>query len=240
VASLSPLETERFGVVIARARDVTADAVPTLLDFCEENGVELLIARCDGADQAAARALSSAGLMQLEAQITYRGPLVPDTETPGIREGAAEDADAVAELARTGFSDMAGHYHADPRLSPEDCRETYVDWSLRALAGEAADVFYVAEVDGRPAAFGFFAQTREEEVRFLLSTVAPWARGRGLYVAIMGRGMAWGSERGATALIGITPHGNIAAQRNLISVGLRPVSSTSTFHGWRDQLAAAR
>jgi hypothetical protein len=238
VAYVSPLESERFGVVVARADDVSAEAVPEVLAFCQRQNVELLIARCDGADQAAARALSSAGLVLLEAQIIYRGPLVESDETAQIREGVPDDRDAITELARSGFSEMSGHYHADPRLSREACRETYVDWSLRGLAGEAADVFYVAEVDGRPAAYGMFTQTGEE-VRFLLSTVAPSARGRGLYLAIMYRGMAWGAERGGKELIGITPHGNVAAQRNLIRVGLRPVASMSTFHGWSDRLAVA-
>jgi hypothetical protein len=233
--SLSPLDSDRFAIVVARADDVTADAVPAILSFCERHDVELLIARCDGADHVAARGLALAGLVLLEAQITYRGPLTDTTSAPGLRQAVPEDAVGIADLARTGFGDYGGHYHADPRLSRDACRELYVDWSLRGLAGEAADVVYVAEIDGRLAAFGLFKRTGDE-IAFQLSAVAPWARGLQLYRAILARGMAWGLEAGASAVTGVVAHGTIAAHRNLIASGLRPISSTSTFHGWRDRL----
>ena len=233
--SLSPLDSQRFGFPVARADGVVAEAVPELLSFIRQQGIELVIARSDGGDLAAARALARAGMVELEAQITYEAPVAPGPEMPQIREGVAEDAAEVEGLARSGFRDLAGHYHADPGLPIEACREIYVDWALRGLAGEAADVFYVAELDGRLAAFGFFTQSGEE-VTFQLSTVASWARGRGLYVGFLHRGMTWGSGQGAKRLIGITAHGNIPAQRNLIATGLRPVRSTATFHGWRAHL----
>jgi ribosomal protein S18 acetylase RimI-like enzyme len=228
--ALSPLDSERFGVVVARVDGVSAAAVPALLVFCEQHRVELLIARCDGADVAAAKALTATGLVALESQITYRAPLSSAWD-PDIREGVAGDRDAVAELARAGFGDLAGHYHADPRLDPDSCAEGYVDWTLRGLAGEAADVFYLADLGGRPAAYGMFRQEGAEAV-FLLATVDASARGRGLYVALLHHGMAWAEERGAETMIGIVTHSNIAPQRNLIAAGFRPVASTTTFHGW--------
>jgi GNAT superfamily N-acetyltransferase len=239
VAAPSPLDSERFGIAVARADGVTAASVPLLVSFVEENGIEMVIARCDGADQEAARALAGAGMVLLEGQITYRGPLEPLSQQGGIREGVPDDAEVVAELARAGFLALAGHYHADPRLSSHPCEEIYVDWALRGLSGDAADVFYVAEVEGRVAAFGMFSQSGAE-VTFLLSTVAEPARGLGLYTAMLHRGMEWGAERGGEEMIGITGFGNIPAQRNLIRAGLRPVESTWTFHGWRDQIAGGK
>lgn len=239
MASISPLDSQRFGVVVARADGVSAKDLPALLSFCEQHDVELLIARCEGTDKAAAQSLADAGMVLLEAQRTYRGPIVPTTPAPDIREAVAEDSATIEELARSGFGDMAGHYHADPRLAADACRDAYVDWALRGLAGEAADVFYVAEVDGLTAGFGMFTQSGDE-VRVQLATVAPWARGRGIYVDFLHRGMAWGSGRGANHLTGVTPFDNIPAQRSFTKAGMRPVASTSTFHGWRDQLAAAR
>jgi acetyltransferase (GNAT) family protein len=235
-AILSSLDSQRFGINVARAENVTSESVPAVLSFFEQHDVELLIARCDAANLDVERALLGAGLTLLEAQIIYRGPLAPKVATPGIREAVSEDRAGIADLARDGFRDLNTHYHADPRLSPDACQELYIDWTLRGLSGEAADVVYVAEVDGRLAAFGMFMQTGDGEMRYLLASVASWAQGRGLYLALLDRGMAWGSDRGANAVIGIVPHGNIPAHRNLIKAGLRPVSSSSTFHGWRDRL----
>lgn len=238
-AKLSSLDSERFGIVVARADSVVAEAVPDLLAFSEENDVELLIVRCDAADTAVAKALATAGMVALEAQITYRGPLRPDLRLIEARRGTAADREAVEALAGKGFAEFVGHYHADPRLDEGACREVYVDWAVRGLEGEAADVFLLTEDEEGPTAFGMFS-LRGEEVVFLLSAVAERARGRGLYSGLIEHGMAWGGDRGAEAIIGITPHGNVAPQRNLIKVGLLPTASTTTFHGWRDQMSLRR
>lgn len=233
--SLSPLDSERFGVVVARAGEVAAGGIPELLSFCEEKGVELVIVRCDGLDVAAMRALIGAGLTEVEAQIVYQGPILPARRGAPIREGTAADRDRVAELARAGFAEMPSHYHVDSRLPLEACLEAYVDWTLRGLSGEAADLFLLAEIEGRIDGFMMFT-LRDAALTAVLSTVSPAARGRGLYNSFLSAGMGWGSERGAERIIGVTPHGNIAAQRNLIKTGLRPVGSLVTFHGWRDRL----
>jgi hypothetical protein len=232
---LSPLDTERFGVVTARADAVGAADVGELLAFCEEHGAELVIARCDAADQAALRALGAAGLALVEEQITYRGPLVETSWPAGIREARPGDAAEIEALAQAGFDDYAGHYHADPRLPRDACREVYVDWTRRGLAGEAADVVYVAEHQGELTGYGMFARTGEDEITYLLAAVAPTPLGRGLYLGFLNAGMAWGLDAGASAVVGVTTPGSIAAQRNLIRSGLRPTASSSTFHGWRDQ-----
>lgn len=233
--SLSTLDSERFGVVVARADDVAAASVSDLLAFCEENGVELVIARCDGLDLAAMRALIGAGMTEVEAQIVYQGPIRPARRRTPIREGTAADREALAELARAGFTEMPSHYHVDSRLPLEVCVDAYVDWTLRGLSGEAADLLLVAEIEGRIDGFMMFS-LRDAALTAVLSTVSPAARGRGLYNSFLSAGMGWGSERGAEQIIGVTPHGNIAAQRNLIKTGLRPVGSLVTFHGWRDRL----
>lgn len=230
----SPLDSERFGIAVARADGVTAERMPSVLDYCREHGIELLIARSDAADVASTKALVDAGLVPLEGQITYRAPLRPRSH-PDIREGAPDDREAMAALAGAAFDGFASHYHLDSRLDAAKCRDGYVDWTLRGLAGDAADVFYVAEVDGEPAAFGMFSQQGAESV-FVLSAVAEPARGRGLYSSLLHHGMSWATERGAESMIGITPYGNVPAQRNLIKAGFRPVASATTFHGWRDRL----
>jgi hypothetical protein len=235
-ASLSPLDTARFGIVTARAANVTAERLPEILRFCDEHAVELLIARCDGADQAAARALGLAGLVLVEAQIVYRGPVTAGSTQPGIRPARPDDTSAVEELARAGFRNYAGHYHADGRLPAEPCTELYVDWTLRGLRGETVDAFFVAELDGRVAGFGMFTLARDE-LTFLLSSVAPWAHGRRLYNAILAHGRAWGHEHGARSVVGTVAHGTISAHRNLLRAELLPESSVSTYHGWRDQPA---
>lgn len=223
---------------MARADEVSAADVSPLLAFCEQHGVELLIARCDGADLAARRALAAVGLIALDSQITFRGPLAPAWDSR-FRSATEADRDVVADLARASFDRYPGHYQADPRLDLDACAEGYVDWALRGLAGEAADVVFLAEVDGEPAAFATTAQNGEEVIVYLAG-VAEFAQGNGLHSGALGHAMAWAEERGASAMIAITSHCNLSAQRNFVELGFRPVSSTITFHGWRDQLGPAR
>jgi len=236
--ALSPLDSARFGVVAARADEVTANDLPALLEFCAEHEVELLIARCDGADLGALRALTAAGLRALDAQIVFEG-LPEAVRDSRFRPATAADGDAIAALARVSFDRYAGHYQADPRLDVEACAEGYVDWALRGLAGEAADVVFVAEIGGELAAFATVEQ-RDEEVIVHLAGVAESRQGSGLHAGVLGHAMAWAAERGARGMVAITSHNNLSAQHNFIKLGLRPVSSTMTFHGWRDQLGLPR
>jgi hypothetical protein len=237
-AALSPLDSERFGVVAARVEGVAASDVPRLLEFCERNEVELLIARCDGADLDALRALNDAGLVALDAQIVYGG--LPEAAWDSrYRPATAADRDAIAALARVSFDRYPGHYQADPHLDVEACAEGYVDWALRGLAGDAADITFVAEIAGELAAFATVEQ-RQNKVIVHLAGVAELTRGEGLHAAVLGHAMAWGAERDAHGMIAITSHHNLSAQRNFIKLGLRPVASTMTFHGWRDQLGVSR
>jgi GNAT superfamily N-acetyltransferase len=236
--SVSALESEHFGLVVARANDVTHEAIPELVDFCEGNDVDLVIARCDGRDLAAARGLVGVGMIRLEAQISYEGDLHRLPQAEVVREGTEGDAEAIAEVARRGFGDMPSHYHVDPRLPVEACNEAYVDWALRGLRREAADAFFVAELDSRPVGFTMFAG-EDNQIQSILSTVDPDYRRRGLYSSLLARGMEWGLSQGLEKIFIVTPCGNIAVQRNQIRLGLRPVASTATFHGWRDRLNPA-
>ncbi|HET7443402.1 MAG TPA: GNAT family N-acetyltransferase [Solirubrobacterales bacterium] len=238
VATLSPLDSERFGIVVARADSVTAEALPQLLEFCAEHEVEMVIARCDGADVAAAKALTAAGMTALESQLIYRGSLRPRRDA-AIRAGQPEDREAVAALAEAGFEQLVGHYHADPRLDPEACRAGYVEWTLRGLEGDAADAFFVYEHEGAVRAYGMFDEAGREAT-YILATVDPACRGMGLYTALLHHGMAWAEERGAEEIVGVCAHGNVAPQRNLLKAGMLPVATTTTFHGWRDQIAPGR
>jgi hypothetical protein len=233
--ALSALDSERFGLTIARAGEIVAGDVPKVLAFCRAHAVDMVIARCEGTDHGASRALTAAGLQLVEGLVVYRGSLVPLPPEPAVRPASAADASAVADIARAGFADYGGHYHADPRLPLAPCCDLYVDWAVRGVSGDAADAAFVAEVDGVVAAFGLWTVSGGE-VTFQLSSVASWARGRGLYRAILRRGMAWGMGQGASTVIGIVAHGTVTAHRNLIAEGLRPVGGTSTFHGWTDRL----
>ena len=46
IVTLSDLDTDRFGIIVARTGQASQENLPEVMDFCEKNQVKLLIARC--------------------------------------------------------------------------------------------------------------------------------------------------------------------------------------------------
>lgn len=232
----SEIDSERFGVCIARAETVTDDALPQVLDDCGRAGVRMLIARCAGADLPSLQAMEQAGFLLMDAQVKYERRLVgPEAADRAlVRPLRPGDVAAVVAIAREAFGGYAGHYHADRRLPRERCDEVYPSWAGRCCSGEAADHVVVAEVDGRVAGFGAFQRLDEAEARLQLGAVAPWARGHRLYTTLTFAGMAWCREQGLSRMSAITQTTNLAAQQSWIRSGMLPVDVWYTFHRWFD------
>ena len=232
----SPIDSERFGMCIARAESVTSDALPQLLDECGRAGVRMLIARCGATDLPSLQAMERAGFLLMDAQVKYERLLdgsesVHQTTVRPLRSG---DAEEVVAIARESFGGYAGHYHADQRLPREHCNEVYPSWARRCCLGEAADHVVVAEVDGRMAGFSAFQRLEQAEARLQLGAVAPWARGRRLYAKMALAGMAWCHEQGLSRMSAITQTTNFAAQHSWIRSGMVPLDVWYTFHRWFD------
>lgn len=233
----SQLEEARFGVRTARVEAVRADDVPAILDFCAREHVELLIARCDAADNGAATALEDAGGRLMDTLTYWRRDLVtraPEADVVDARVRPADPADlpAIAAIARESFHDYYGHYHADPRLPDDAASAAYADWAQRSLAGEAADVVLVAEVEGDVAAFGTFQIEPDRQCNFVLAAVAASGRQHGLYRAIAAGGMIWSAAEGAIAFYSSTQIGNLAVQKVWARLGMELSGAVHTFHRW--------
>ncbi|HKF18714.1 MAG TPA: GNAT family N-acetyltransferase [Candidatus Dormibacteraeota bacterium] len=232
----SEIDSERFGVCIARAETVTGDLLPQILDDCSRAGVRMLIARCAGADLPSLQAMERAGFLLMDAQVKYERRLVGPEAAGGalVRPLRPGDVGAVVAIARESFGGYAGHYHADQRLPRELCDEVYPSWASRCCSGEAADHVVVAEVDGRVAGFSAFQRLNEAEARLQLGAVAPWARGHQLYTTLTFAGMAWCGEQRLSRMSAITQTTNLAAQQSWIRSGMMPVDAWYTFHRWFD------
>ncbi|MFL5844058.1 MAG: GNAT family N-acetyltransferase [Solirubrobacteraceae bacterium] len=237
--AISEMDSARFGLVVARAAPAGESDLEPMLGFCADHDVDLVIARCDAADSALSRALRAAGLESVEGQIVYRGPACERPSHPGIRPAVAGDEEAIATLAARGFDEYGGHYFSDPRLPAELCKDLYVDWARRGASGEAADEIVVAEHGGGVAAFGMWTISGDE-VTFQLAAVAPEARRLGLYTALTLHGQDWAHRQGAKSVIGIVAHATLGSHRMFSGAGWRPEQASTTFHGWRDRMAAAQ
>lgn len=164
----------------------------------------------------------------------------PSLEDKCILRGAVEsDVETLGALAREAYRDTPDRFHADGRLSLASCDELYGKWIENSCSGAIADYVIVAEVDGRPAGYTTIRLDEpienEETPRsggMILSAVAPWAEGRGLYTSMIREGLRWLEEKGVRATHLGTQVNNIPVQRAWARLGFRLAKAGPSMHLW--------
>jgi GNAT superfamily N-acetyltransferase len=235
---LSTMDEERFGIRTAKASQVSATTLPALLDFCQAQGVTLLIARCPTSELEAAQAMEQRGFSLMDTLVYYarslvNAPLPGDDGRTLVRPVRPGDEEPVRDVAAKCFQGYLGHYHADARLDRARCDEVYTDWAYRScVSREVADEVLVAEIDGAVAGFATVRLNSLEESEGLLAGVATWARSRGVYRALLIERMRWSLSQGATRTLISTQVTNTTVQRQWTRLGYEPSHSYYTFHRW--------
>jgi GNAT superfamily N-acetyltransferase len=239
-ATLSELDRMRFGIVTAKAEDVTAAGVEAIVRFCGEHSVRLLIARCPAEDLSAAQTLERAGALLAGTLVVWTRnlddpPLCAGPPRVAIREAVPADGEAVRALAGEAFHDFGGHYHMDRRLDRAACDALYADWAYRScVTPGVADGVLVAARDDRIVGFVTMKLRGSEEGEGVLDAVAADFRGRGFHQALMLERLRWFQRRGVRRMTISTQVTNLAAQRSWLRLGLRPLRATYIFHKWFD------
>ncbi|MEN6555359.1 MAG: GNAT family N-acetyltransferase [Anaerolineaceae bacterium] len=237
-AELSPLDEARFGVRSARAREVSAENLPDVLDFCAAHDVEFLVARCPTTDISAVHALETAGFHLMDTLLYLRfdlkkTPIPPNESDVRIRPARPDEVEQVGALAFSAFEHFHGHYHADPRLDPRKSTEVYVSWAQRCCTEpSAASLVLVAEAEGRLLGFRALRVNSPTQGEFILAGVNPEYQRRGIYRAFIVEGLRWCRERGLQEVLNSTHVANVAVQRACVRAGFEPAYSWYTFHKW--------
>jgi GNAT superfamily N-acetyltransferase len=236
--SLSSIDEERFGIRTARATLLSAEFLPSVIEFCRKEGVVLLIARCSSISIEAAQAMEAEGFFLTDTLIYYEKELKSE-EPPGlttlelIRPAEAGDRQKIIEIASEAFRGYMGHYHADPRLDREKCDEAYVSWAMRScLSKDVADEVLVAEKKGKVVAFATMRMNSPSEGEGVLFAVSKEARRSGIYGCLIASGMMWCRTMGAKKMIVSTQITNMAVQKVWIRHGFSPFKALYTFHKW--------
>lgn len=236
-ASFSQLDSERFGIRVARAH-VVAEGLTRVLDYCTAESIDLLIARCATRDVVAAQTMQRHGFLLTDTLLYYGFDLssksIPDdTRKFVFRSVQPGDRDQVRLIASEAFKGYAGHYHSDTRLDPRKCDEAYVSWAERsARLKSAADEVLVAEHDGRVVGFGSLRLNSPQEVEGLLFAVGSDCQGRGVCGGLMIHSLRWCQSQGAQRMVISTQVTNVAMQKVWCRVGFEPRESYYTFHKW--------
>lgn len=236
--SLSAIDTNRFGVRIARSSHVSHDNLAQTLNFCRENHVELLIGRCPTTDTDSVHAMEMNGFLLMDTLVYLRKdirsyqPAYHQTELT-IRTVRPEDIPQVVEVARLSFTDYHGHYHADHRLNPRQATEAYASWAERCCVDPAvAARVLVAESGAGIVGFRAIRVNSPQQAEFILAGVSPAARHKGVYRGFVIEGLRWCKETGAEEVLISTLLVNTPVQKACTQLGFTAHQSFYTFHKW--------
>ena len=237
---LSAIDSDRFGIPIARVGWMTPELLPVALKFCRENGVRLLMTKCQAEATGTIQALEREQFSFTEAINVYERNVVKqaipaDKGEVRVRAATAAEAEAIAAMGGEAFRGYPSHYRSDPRLDPAKSDEIYVDWVRRScLSREVADVVLVAELGGEPVGVFTIKMNDAKEADTGLAGVVPRARRHGVLEALIIAALRWAKAEGAGYLLGLMQMNNIQVLRITIRLGFFPRSSFFTFHKWFD------
>jgi GNAT superfamily N-acetyltransferase len=239
MVSLSAIDKERFGIVIARDPQLTAETLTDSLRFCQENAVQMLVARCASDDLPAAQAIEKAGGRLMDTVVYYVRDLdrpVPEQERSArVRLLQPGDTPGVRQVAADSFCGYIGHYYADPLLDRAKCDEVYASWAERSCLDRAvASTVLVAEDGERIAGFLTILERSPEEQEIILNGVHPAVQRRCIYGSLVLAAMSCARRNGARRLTVSTQLINSAVQRTWTRLGFELFRSYYTFHLWFD------
>jgi len=239
---LSELDLNRFGIVTAKADEIeTYQELDECLSFCKANKVKLLIARLFADKLHLAQKLEASNAFLCDTIIYYE--LLPKNVKKlnevnkefTIRNIKDEDKEVAIKIAHQAFSDYQGHYHADPRLSKNDCDDTYASWCELAINNKNGDyTVLVTEDKTGVCAFLSLRIHGDNRLELVLSGVDRRVMGHGVYRRMIEAGVEYGISYGVNQVFTHTQITNFAVQKTLVSQGFIPVKYIYTFHKWFD------
>ncbi len=224
----SELDSRRFGVRVWRADVANRTQAEALVAFVASGKADLVIARAPVTEHAAIALLEGVGFFLCDTLVWWSAPAAAfgGRAAANVRDATAADAGAIRAIALESFRDYQSHYHADPRLDRALIAEGYAEW-----AGSAKNAL-VAEIADRVAGFLTWTMASPARGEIVLNAVAPSARRRGLYSALVAAAGARMAAAGAKEVAVSTQLANLAAQRTWARAGFLPAESFHTFHRW--------
>ena len=235
--ALSPVDSARLGIKVARTENFTADELPAILDYCVRENVGLLVARVPANDFKTIHLLERQGFLLMDAQIRFSRsllspPLPPLSDWVSVRVAAEEEEDAIRQLAEKAFRGYRGHYQENLELAAPPAEEIYTDWAVNSLRQKDAthDVL-IAERMGKIVGFATVCLKQSGEGDSPLAGTDPDAGRRSLiYQALLLSCFYWARDRGATRFGGNVLLNNIVTAKLAIHLGCYPESPCYTFH----------
>lgn len=238
---ISEIDEKRFGIKVAKTDNMALHDIPSIMSFCKENKVRLLLARCSTRELPLVQALENKGFLLMDTLLYYfcnlrKNPPPEYASEIKIRPCKFGEEEIIKSIAAEAFDGYRGHYHADSMLNKKKSNEVYADWAYRScLHTEKDSQVFVAELKDKIIGFGVVRINSPDEGQGLLFGVLKKYQGRGAYRMIIINCMRWCLDRNIEKITIATQITNIASQKVWIRLGFEPSHSYYTFHKWFEE-----
>jgi GNAT superfamily N-acetyltransferase len=243
--SPSPLETDRFGVSVARVvvgLDATWDdsLAAALAHACARDEDVLVVRWASGLVRCGA-ALAASGRDVIPADTLVYWEVATDrladagrglADDLRVRRGTSHPA-ALDRLVAGVFGGYVNHYTANPLLAPDLALAGYVDWVRRTAEDDPDGVAVLAHGEEDVGLATWFVDPGGDFVEILLAGLVPEARGHGWYAALLAEAGRVATDLGVRRVVISTQAANVAVQRAWVSAGFRPFATVTTAHAVR-------
>lgn len=224
--NLSTLDTEHFGVRIARARADSFVNAKEIDRWCLENSIDMVIVRCGADEGKTIDNLCGQGFTQFDVLVWYKKEITESFATSSfIRQATKDDATAIENIARRAFTNYNGHYHEDKRLDTIKSTEAYVNWALSDNDGVEKLVYDDDFVRG-------FALVDTVMNTVPLYAVDNLSQGKGIGKILIGSALNVCKQRGADKFSISTQENNLKSIGVWKSLGFEFSHAFYTFHKW--------
>jgi GNAT superfamily N-acetyltransferase len=248
--SPSPLETDRFGVSVARVvvglDAAWDDSLAGALTAACARAEDVLVVRWSSGLVRCGAVLAASGRDVVPADTLVYWEAATDRLTDVGRDladdlrvrRAATDPAELDRLVAGVFGGYVNHYTANPLLAPDLALAGYVDWVRRTAQDDPDGVGVLAHGDEKVGVATWFVDPAGDFVEILLAGLVPEARGHGWYAALLAEVGRVAAGSGVPRVVISTQAANVAVQRAWVSAGFKPFAALTTVHAVRRGLLA--
>lgn len=144
-----------------------------------------------------------------------------------INKVEQKDVKEICKIAYNSFYN--DRFHNDPALDDELCNNYYENWINNSCNGFADIVLVAKDKEGHLLGFGTGKNNNEEESVLVLNAVTSYARGKGVYTAMIYEAMKYFKGKSKTLTLG-TQINNYAVQKAWAKLGFKIFDSKYVLH----------